>query len=391
MNLSEAIQYIGALATGKPVTAADTTTFHHWLYNEATNEELQALAAAHESILMAAGQLPEHDHETAANIFSKLEALHEAEGGTPVRSIRRNYWWAAAAVILLLLAGGGFYLLKRPQHQHIAKVSTLQPGGNKAVLTLGNGQQIVLDSTANGNVMNANGLKIVKLDSGLIAYKGNSSTMEYHRLSTPRGGQFQLTLPDGTRVWLNSSSSLRYPTLFTGDDRTVELNGEGYFEVAKDAARPFIVKTGNVRVNVLGTSFNVMAYDDEDAIRTTLLAGAVQVSTPVDKVSLKPGQQASMNKAGNTFSISTPDLINVTAWIEGKFVFDKVNIKTIMRQLARWYDMDVEYAGNVDQIKFEGVISRKESAKDLLDAIAATGEVHFSINGNRVTVIPGKE
>ncbi len=401
MNLQGAIAHIEAQAAGKPADATQVAAFQHWLLNEATDEERQALAAVHESLLMAADKELVYDKELAAGIFQKLQFLRDSitqEGFigqeqqmvVPISS-RRSYRWLAAASLLVIL-GAGTILFFRTQKKSpaVAVAQSLAPGGNRAMLTLANGQQIILDSAANGQVANAGGVQVVKLDSGLIAYQGSGSIVEYNKLSVPRGGQFRLTLPDGTKVWLNAASSLRYPTAFTGNDRTVELEGEGYFEVAQKAAQPFMVKAGQVDVQVLGTSFNIMAYHDETAIRTTVLTGAVKVRAGVADAVVTPGVQASLAGQQKDFTISHPDLEEVVAWKEGKFSFGKTNIKSIMRQMARWYDMTVTYEGNVDSVQFEGILSRKESAAQLLDAIAATGEVHFKIEGNNVTVYPGR-
>lgn len=401
MNLYAAIQHIEALAAGTPVDEAQTAAFHHWVYHEATGEELQLLAEAHESLLMAAGENLAYDTEIAHTILNNLQTFRnsEAEGFigqetpvVPMRS-RRNYWWGAAAVLFLILGAGTVWFMRQEKGTpaQTAVHQPLQPGGNRAILTLANGRQIQLEQAATGRLATAGGVQVLKLDSGLIAYQGSGSIVEYNTLSTPRGGQFRITLPDGTGVWLNSVSTLRYPTAFTGSNRLVELTGEAYFEVAQQASRPFIVKAAAVQVQVLGTSFNLMAYDDEEAIRTTVLTGAVKVQAAAAMTTLGPGAQASLYSNRTSFRTSRPDVEEVIAWKNGKFRFGKTNIRNIMRQLARWYDMNVIYQGNVDAIYFEGVLSRKGSAGELLDAIAATGEVHFKISGNTVTVIPGKE
>jgi len=399
MNLTRAIAHIEALTAGRPVNASAASAFRQWMLMEASAEELKALAAAHEEMLMGATGELVYDREIAGNIFSKLQYLREeaaedliGQDNTPVVPLRSrlNYWWAAAAALLLILGAGTIWFLRTQKNTPaVAVQQPLQPGGNKALLTLANGQQIVLDNAATGQVATAGGVQVVKLDSGLIAYQGTGSIVESNLLSVPRGGQYRVTLPDGTKAWLNAASSLRYPTAFTGATRGVELSGEGYFEVAADAAHPFVVKAAGVNVEVLGTSFNIMAYADEAAIRTTVLSGAVKVQAATATV-VTPGLQASLYPQQNTFKLTHPDLEEVIAWKEGKFRFGKTNIKNIMRQMARWYDMNVIYAGNVDEVQFEGILSRKAAAAQLLEAIAATGDVHFKIEGNNVTVFPGK-
>lgn len=402
MNISEAIAHITKLAEGQAVSAEQTARFRQWFLKEATEEELRQLAVAHESLLMGVQEPAYNNKEIVSNIYSRLTAYYKAETTAMEESNRqetisrkatiRNYWWAAAAS-LLLIGGGAVWLLRHGQQKPGAIVqhtdTTLAPGGNKAILTLANGQEIILDNQANGRIAALGGVHIIKADSGAIAYIGTGDNVQYHTLSTPRGGQFQLTLPDGSQVWLNSASSIRYPTAFTGTKRMVEMTGEGYFEIAPDAAKPFTVKAGRLDVQVLGTGFNIMAYADENAIRTTLVSGAVRVKAGDATSVLRPGVQASISPAGKTFITSKPDLAEVLAWKNGQFRFNRTGIRNIMRQVSRWYNVEVTYEGNVDNIEFQGILSRKVTAKALLETLEATGEVHFKIEGDHISVIPG--
>ncbi|SHN30656.1 FecR family protein [Chitinophaga sp. CF418] len=400
MNLSEAIIHVTKLAEGQAVTEEETAEFRQWFLREASEEELQELASAHEAVLMEV-QEPTYDNkEIVSNIYSRLTAYYLAEVSTMeesnkqeaiIRKIRkRNYWWAAAAS-LLIAGGAAIWILRseQPKRAAIVQRNVLEPGSNKAILTLANGQEIILDNLANGNIAVQGGVTITKADSGAIAYIGTGDNVQYHTLSTPRGGQFQLTLPDGSKVWLNSASSIRYPTAFIGAERKVEMTGEGYFEVAPDAAKPFTVKAGRLDVHVLGTGFNIMAYADENAIRTTLVSGSVKVEAGDATAMLTPGVQASLATEGQTFKTTRPDLAEVLAWKNGQFRFNRTGIKNIMRQVARWYDVDIRYEGNVDNIEFQGILSRKVTAKALLETLEATGEVHFRIEGDHISVIPG--
>lgn len=400
MNLSEAILHVTKLAEGQTVTEEETARFRQWFLLEASEEELQELASAHEAVLMEAQEPVFNNKEIVNNIYSRLTAYYQAEVNTIAESNRqeaitrrirkRNYWWAAAAS-LLIAGGAAIWIVRTPQHNPVAIIhnAELEPGSNKAILTLANGQQIVLDNLANGNIPVQGGVTITKADSGAIAYIGTGDNIQYHTLSTPRGGQFQLTLPDGSKVWLNSASSIRYPTAFTGTERKVEMTGEGYFEVAPDAAKPFTVKAGKIDVHVLGTGFNIMAYADENAIRTTLVNGSVKVQAGDATTVLTPGVQASLVPNEQTFKTSRPDLAEVLAWKNGQFRFNRTGIKNIMRQVERWYDVDVSYEGNVDNIEFQGILSRKVNARALLETLEATGEVHFKIEGDHISVIPG--
>ncbi len=402
MNISEAIAHITKLAEGQAVSEEQTARFRQWVLEDATEEELEQLAVAHESVLMGVQEPAYNNKEIVSNIYSRLTAYYEAETTAMDESYRqetiirkatiRNYWWAAAASLLLI--GGGAVWLLRPGQQNSGAIvqntdSTLAPGGNKAILTLANGQQIILDNQANGKIAVAGGVDIIKADSGAIAYTGTGNNVQYHTLSTPRGGQFQLTLPDGSQVWLNSASSIRYPTAFTGTERKVEMTGEGYFEIAPDAAKPFTVKANRLDVHVLGTGFNIMAYADENAIRTTLVSGSVKVEAGDAATVLTPGVQASLSPEGKTFKTSRPDLAEVLAWKNGQFRFNRTGIKNIMRQVSRWYNVEVSYEGNVDNIEFQGILSRKVTAKALLETLEATGDVHFEIQGDHISVIPG--
>ncbi|MEC5142982.1 FecR domain-containing protein [Chitinophaga sp. 212800010-3] len=314
------------------------------------------------------------------------------------RRLSRLRRLSAAAAAVLLLVGGNLYWRNRysrtpEKGRPVVSRPLLQdavPGGNKAVLTLADGTQVTLDSTANGNIAQQGNTKIVKLGSGLLAYKnpttGHQEGVVYNMLSTPRGGEYQLTLPDGTRVWLNAASSLRYPAAFAGNERVVELKGEAYFEVAANASMPFYVQIQQLQIQVLGTRFNVMAYEDERLIKTTLLQGAVLVMKGDDKVVLQPGQEAGAARAGGRLQKAQVDATAAVAWKEGLFHYDHTDMLTIMRQLSRWYDIEIQYEGNVKDIYFSGQISRKNNLSQVLKMFALTKEVQFEITGKRLTV-----
>lgn len=312
----------------------------------------------------------------------------------PVRTFA--FWkWAVAAALTGVIATGAFFFLNTSEKtkavQEVA-ARQLKPGGNKAVLTLADGKTIVLDSTTQGALAEQGGVQIIKLGNGQLTYKGiGSDASAINTLTTPRGGQIQVTLPDGTNVWLNSASSLKYPTVFKGNTREVTLDGEGYFEVAENRRQPFIVKARKTEVRVLGTGFNVMAYNDEEAIRTSLVHGSVKVSADSAGCLLKPGQEAVVPNTPNAFSIhiQTANLEETLAWKEGKFRFDGAPITTIMRQIARWYDVEVEYDGPVSTKEFYGVIPRTEDASQLLDALEIPGNVNFTIEGKKIVVRSG--
>ena len=327
------------------------------------------------------------------------DARHEA----PVISMlsakkerRKNIRYAAAAIIICMLSVSVYFLFKPQPARQISKTENIKtpandvaPGGNKAILTLANGTSIILDSAANGTLTTQGNSKILKLN-GMLSYntlKNKSSEVLYNTISTPRGGQYELMLSDGSKVWLNAASSLRFPASFVGKERKVELLGEAYFEVAKNAAMPFKVKVHGMEVEVLGTHFNINSYDNESMIRTTLLEGSVKINKNNSSSLLKPGQQAQMNKAGEIKIINNVDVEEAIAWKEGKFQFDKADIHDIMRQLARWYDVDVEYKGTVSS-HFGGTISRDVNLSQVLNMLHLTGEVNFQIQDKKVVVMP---
>lgn len=309
------------------------------------------------------------------------------------RPVRRFTWMrlSVAAGIAILMGIGSFLLYRNyntTQQPQMAIHSSLAPGSNKAVLTLGDGKVITLDSIANGAVAGENG--VVKQAGGTLAYTEDpAAPLTRHTLTVPRGGQYQLKLADGTQVWLNSASYIKYPNRFEGKERTVEISGEAYLSVAKNATQPFIVMAKGQRIQVLGTEFNLMAYPDESTTKTTLISGAVKVIQAGEEKILKPGEQAEVMTDAKGITISKPDLDNVLAWKEGKFRFNNTDIATIMRQVARWYDVDVIYQGTLTDDEFYGTIPKSENASQILEVLELTNKVHFEIKGKTIIVIPG--
>lgn len=345
----------------------------------------------------AGEQTPETDWNT---IYARITETHVIG--------QRRLWprIAAAAIIIVLVSAGSYLLFKNNSAEPIAAVvkqqpkTELIPGGDKAVLTLANGEQIMLDSAGKGTLTQEGNTKIIKLNDGQLSYssvKNQSAEVLYNTISTPRGGQYQIVLADGSKVWLNAASSLRFPASFTGEKRNVELTGEGYFEVAKDAAKPFIVVANGMEVQVLGTHFNINAYDDEDAIKTTLLEGSVKINKGETSSVIKPGEQAQIKNDDNPLipkiKVQTVDVDAVTAWKSGRFIFKGENIQSVMRQLARWYNAEISYQGTLTNEEFVGVINRSRYSKisDILEMMEKTGAVSFAIQGNHITVMPFKQ
>ncbi|MGI8637909.1 MAG: FecR family protein, partial [Segetibacter sp.] len=263
------------------------------------------------------------------------------------------------------------------------------PSVNKALLTLADGSTIVLDDAKNGAIVTQGNSQIIKL-KGKLNYNTLESTNKeivYNTVSTPHGGQYQVELPDGSKVWLNSTSTLYFPTDFAGKERRVELTGEAYFEIAPNKAMPFVVQVSNAEVRVLGTHFNVMAYKDEAALTTTLLKGSVKfINNHVTNI-LRPGQQSQLLKDGQVKVVSGVDLDKVVSWKNGIFDFNGVDIGSIGRQLSRWYDVEFVYSTKVEDL-FYAELSRNSKLPEVLKALELTGKVHFKIEGRRITVLP---
>jgi transmembrane sensor len=340
-------------------------------------------------------------------------------GTAPLLNIR-PFWKGAAvaaAVVLLVVCTAG--LVWRRAHRPLAAAKDrpgfrMQTGTgveSKAILMLADGSTIELDSSRNGVLRNLGKVQVVKLTGGRLEYRNLSpqkahSTQEpivsaqapalsspqynYNTIVTPKGGIFQLTLPDGSTVWLNSESSLRFPTSFSSDSRRVYLSGEGYFSVAKNEKAPFIVQVDKMEVDVLGTNFDVMAYKEENTIRTTLVEGAVKVRSGTESAVIQPDQEASLSPDGKHFRIAVADLEESLAWKEGKFRFRNTAIAAIMRQIARWYDVEISYEGDLSCIELSGGMERKEDVSQILELLEQTGRVHFNKQGNRITVLPAR-
>lgn len=311
---------------------------------------------------------------------------------------KRRHWptFAIAASILFFLSWGIVFLMLHRQQQPLAlnkpvKVkSDAAPGGNKAIITLSNGSTIVLTGAKNGTLASQGNMVINKTADGLISYadsKENASlkSLVYNTASTPRGGQYQFVLADGTKVWLNSASSIKYPVQFIGNERKVELTGEAYFEVAHDAKKPFRVVSNGQTVEVLGTHFNVNAYGDEGQVKTTLLEGSVKVSSQNINTIIKPGEQAQFDNG--KINVKNVDVDEVVAWKNGFFYFEDNNIQEVMRQLARWYDVDIKYEGKLPSREFSGEISRNVNASQILD-ILSFKKIHYKIEGKTIVVMP---
>lgn len=380
-----------------------------YLSGTATDEEKQLLNEWYHSFNDAEVELmteetPQNFEERLKNkIMEAVNDLHETK---TIKKYKRWYIPAAAAVILMAITTTCFLFISKPskwqstrnEYAQSNRATDAAPGGNRAILTLPDGSTVVLDSVSNGVINQQGGIKVQKLQNGLVAYSknnqssANANNVVYNTITTPRGGQYQITLSDGTKVWLNAASSIHFPIAFTGSERRVEITGEAYFEVAKNKAMPFKVKAASSEIEVLGTHFNVNAYNDESYIKTTLMEGSVKVSVSatgggyVSKF-LKPGQQASISRSQKIMISDNTDIEEVLAWKNGLFLYNGTDIHTILRQVSKWYNVDIEYKGSVNT-HFTGQLKRELFASKVLEKLALTGEVHFKIEGEKVIVTP---
>lgn len=338
--------------------------------------------------------------ELLQSIQSKISSQRK-----PLRSQRMWYRLSAAAILLATLSASIiFFFNQKTNHtsrasHNIATQSDIAPGGNKAVLTLANGEKINLSDAANGQLLEQAGIKITKTTSGQLVYAvskaqtpgtSNTDAVTYNTVATPKGGQYQINLPDGTRVYLNANSSLHFPTTFAGNKREVDLKGEAYFEVAKNAKMPFKVHSTYQTIEVLGTHFNVNAYEDEPAIKTTLLEGSVKVvpNNSSQFQLLEPNQQASLNPNNNALKVTEVDTEEAIAWKNGNFLFQDEDLKSIMRKVCRWYDVDVTYKGTIDGSTFSGIVSRSKNVSEIIKIIEQTSNYKIKIEERRLIVMP---
>jgi ferric-dicitrate binding protein FerR (iron transport regulator) len=391
-NQDHLVQLLIRYIQGK-LTESEQRRLDTWLSQDPKNKEL------FEDLKDADSRNTAIEKMNAYREDAVFQKLHSQLGFATTKTRKRlSGAWIAAASVLLIALGGllAYFSLSYKSGQKVAvskvgmRPQDIAPGGNKAMLTLANGQTIILDSVNAGQLASQGNSTIMKVNSGLLAYKASPAKpkeIHYNVLSTPRGGQYALLLPDGSKVWLNAATSIRFPTEFSEKTRLVEiLYGEAYFEVKTDQKRPFTVKNGEAEITVLGTHFNVNAYKEEPSVKVTLLEGAVRVSqlTTHHTQIVRKGQQAKIDKAGDIQLVEHPDLGLETAWKEGRFEFNG-GIQGIMRQIARWYDVDVVYEGDVTGKAYGGVISRYEQVSKVLKMLELTGSIHFKIDEKHAT------
>lgn len=367
-----------------------------YLKGKATPGEIRAVEAFFEAHRKEGKDWP-HDimgnpEESEKEILAKV--LDGQSTPQATRSIFLRTAWKIAATLLILI-GVGYsayvYTFRKPA---ALAVNAFAAGGDKAILRLADGTEIELDSAGTHAIPQQGTVSIVN-ENGRLSYeaKAHAENILYNTIITPRGGQYEIALADGSKVWLNSVSSLRYPTAFTGAERVVELTGEAYFEIAKDPKMPFKVQvTSSVsqgspaEILVLGTHFNVMAYPEEETVATTLLEGSVEIMQGKITGVLKPGEQGQLTTIGTLEIIEDYDVSQAIAWKDGRFVFNDTALEDIMRQVSRWYDVEVTFQDDVRALQFGGVVSRRENASAVLDLLELTGEVDFEVKGNNIIV-----
>jgi ferric-dicitrate binding protein FerR (iron transport regulator) len=336
-------------------------------------------------------------HGNTDQVLFQIKSQLNTEKGKVVSFSKKK--WLRLAVAAVLVAG--IFAVYKYMHasavpeQTIVKAATtnnpISAGGNKATLILENGSAINLETASNDTVVEQKGSRILKQADGQLLYtslKEKPASVSYNRIVTPRGGQYQVILSDGTKIWLNDSSSVHYPVVFTGSERKVEVTGEAYFEVAKDASKPFKVKIGEkAEVEVLGTHFDVNAYTDELVIRATLLEGSIKISELQGKESrmIIPGEQAALNASNRITVNKIPDTEQVIAWKNGVFNFYNTSLGMALRQLARWYDVDIVFEGSIPQKQFSGEIQRSLSLSQVVKLLEKNG-VNCRIEGKKLIV-----
>ncbi|HQS51713.1 MAG: hypothetical protein B7X86_10310 [Sphingobacteriales bacterium 17-39-43] len=400
-----------------------------WLNNTISPQEseefFQWYNSGQENDVYIPKDYADSDQDLKKRIFAEIN--HNISEPILSPSYRIQSWFAAAAVIIAVFAAGLYFSSETQQKKQfiadkvitepimvppstkvspiseietkpVVVVNDIEAGENKAILTLGDGSKIILDDAKNGILANQGGNSVLKAAEGEVIYsflseikdplaEDENAPVIYNTIETPKGGKFQIKLPDGSKVWLNAASSLRFPTVFNGSKRQVELIGEAYFEVSPDKSKIFEVNTRNQVVQVLGTHFNINAYLDEPTVNTTLLEGSVRVSDLRTNISqlLKPGEQSQLSEQMEVINLKNTN--EAVAWKEGYFQFDEADIKTVMRQIERWYDVSVVYEGDLPNYRFGGEIERNLSLLQVLKVLEKT-KVHFRLEGREVIVMP---
>lgn len=383
------------------LTPEEAALLQQWMDESIENSAVTAELDDPEKVSSDLSAIYRANAAIAAKIASEIPGFSNGSKASANKTPGRIFlfagkWkWAAAAVILLML---GLFIWKQDSSPEKETPPLVQqpdrsPGGAKAILLLADGRELVLDSMGNGLLAQQGNSSVTKTADGVLLYKADGknakapgAAIDYNILRTPRGGQYQLTLPDGTKVWLNAASSIRYPATFPGSDRTVEIQGEAFFDIKKEKDHPFRVKINETTlVEVLGTSFNINAYSNEPSLSTTLIDGTVKVVEGNRDHQLKPGQQMAIYGPGESRILNISDPAQVIAWKNGYFDFNKQGLKAMMRQLERWYDINVIYEGAISDMIFKGQMDRQMSLSGIIQFLSASG-IKASLQGRTLTI-----
>lgn len=384
------IQHIALKFLRGETTPEEEALLHAWYESKGPQDEEFLILTDRESRT-----------EVKDRLFRNIQgAMHDATPIVTTSVFQRNRWLAYAASLIFILSFSGLYFYINGSFDseiHYTQLlkNDVGPGGSNAILELEDGTKINLDQAAVGDLAANNGMVVSKLADGKLAFEvskaPNQNKVQLNTIRTPKGGQYEVKLPDGTEVWLNASSSIKFPSAFSDDHREVELQGEAYFEVAQIQRKdrkfvPFIVNSQKQRVEVLGTHFNVNSYENEEIAMTTLLEGSVRIVSTGAKAEklLKPGQQSAMKNG--KIDVQMADLESSMAWKSGDFIFNKEDLLSIMKKIERWYDVEVVYQGAEHDLKFSGAVSRARNLSEVLKIMESTGKVGFEIQGRRVLV-----
>lgn len=382
------------------LSVTDRNALETWLNESDFNRELAAEFLDDEKMKAGIGEIYNSREIIWNRVQEQLYINTEDVNSVPrIHRIhfRKTRWWAAAAIFILFATGSYFLFFNNggKKQEEVVKTEPAKdvkaPETNRATVQLANGNIVYLDSVANGQLAVQGNIKLVKLANGQIAYQTASGDivkeLQYNTLSNPRGSNvIDMTFTDGSHVWLNAGSSVTYPVAFVGNERKVTITGEAYFEVVHNSTMPFKVSKGEMEITVLGTHFNVNAYDDEKDIRVTLLEGSVKVSNDKQLLTIKPNQQAVLKEDQSIELNKNVNVEEVMAWKNGLFQFEGASVESIMRQISRWYDVQIVYEVNAKNLHFSGDITRATEASKVLKMLEATEAVHFRIEGKKIIV-----
>ncbi len=373
MQKQEEINNLAAKWIAGTITEEEKALFNQW-YNSFNFEELELTGADFDEALLK--------EKVRTQLWKDISKL-EDKGKT-----LRLWYRIAGAAVILIMVGIGLWFYAGKNSSRSVYVNDVAAGGNKAYLILSNGQRILLSGAENGVLAKQSGVEVIKTASGQVIYQISSDKTSgaagYNVIETPMGGQYEVRLPDSTRVWLNAASSLKFPVSFTAlKERRVELAGEGYFEVAKDKVHPFIVQSSRQEVKVLGTHFNISNYADESDVKTTLLEGAVMIN---NQSALKPGEQAILSHG--IIHINEVDPEEAIAWKKGYFQFTDEPLESILLKVSRWYDVRIKFEdSSARKIAFSGTMSKYKTISGILNKLEKIGAGHFKVEGKTVTVV----